>query len=105
VRAIRDAAPMLLFAGLGAPRQERWLARSLANLGVPVALGVGGTFDVWAGRARRAPRIMQTLGLEWCYRLLRQPRRIGRQMAIPHYMAVIYLVRLRAAMRRTPARS
>lgn len=105
LRAIRDAAPTLLFAGLGAPRQERWLARYLGRLGVPVVLGVGGTFDVWAGRARRAPRIMQTLGLEWCYRLLHQPRRIGRQMAIPHYMAVIYLVRLRSAIGRTSARS
>lgn len=95
VRAIREAAPTLLLAGLGSPRQERWLHRHLASLGVPVAIGVGGTLDVWAGRARRAPRIMRTLGLEWCYRLVRQPGRLGRQMAIPRFMAAVWLDRWR----------
>ena len=56
VRAVRDAAPTLLLAGLGSPRQERWLHRHLASLGAPVAIGVGGTLDVWAGRARRLAR-------------------------------------------------
>jgi N-acetylglucosaminyldiphosphoundecaprenol N-acetyl-beta-D-mannosaminyltransferase len=90
VEAIRSASPTILLAGLGSPRQEQWLSRRLSALGVPVAMGVGGTLDVWAGRARRAPPWMQKLGLEWCYRLLREPRRLGRQLAIPHFMAVIY---------------
>jgi N-acetylglucosaminyldiphosphoundecaprenol N-acetyl-beta-D-mannosaminyltransferase len=102
VRAIREASPTLLLAGLGAPRQERWLSRRLDALGVPVVMGVGGTLDVWAGRARRAPRVMQALGLEWCYRLIHQPRRIGRQLAIPHFMAAVCLERLRAATPRSP---
>lgn len=97
VRAIRGASPALLLAGLGAPRQERWLSRHLDALGVPAVVGVGGTLDVWAGRARRAPRVMQALGLEWCYRLMRQPRRFGRQLAIPHFMAAVCLARLRGA--------
>jgi len=100
VEAIRGAAPTLLLAGLGAPRQERWLARHLGTLAVPVAMGVGGTLDVWAGRAPRAPRIWQTLGLEWCYRLLREPRRFGRQLAIPQFMAVIIATRLRSFISR-----
>jgi N-acetylglucosaminyldiphosphoundecaprenol N-acetyl-beta-D-mannosaminyltransferase len=95
LRSIRDASPHVLLAGLGFPRQERWLARHLDALGVPVAMGVGGALDVWAGRARRAPRIWQTLGLEWCYRLMREPRRLPRQLAIPHFMVVIYAQRLR----------
>jgi len=99
VRTIRAASPTLLLAGLGAPRQERWLSRSLPELGVRVAMGIGGTMDVWTGRARRAPRTWQTLGLEWCYRLLRDPRRLGRQLAIPHFMALIYAQRLRAPSR------
>ncbi len=99
VRAIRDASPTLLLAGLGAPRQERWLSRHLDALGVPVVMGVGGTLDVWAGRTRRAPRIMQALGLEWCYRLLRQPSRLSRQLAIPHFIAVVSLHRLRTLLR------
>jgi len=103
IRAVREAAPTLLLAGLGAPRQERWLARHLAALGVPVAMGIGGAMDVWTGRARRAPRMWQTLGLEWCYRLAREPRRLGRQLAIPHFMAVVYGERLRAIAR--PPRS
>ncbi|HXX38018.1 MAG TPA: WecB/TagA/CpsF family glycosyltransferase [bacterium] len=95
LRAIRDAAPTLLLAGLGAPRQERWLWRYLDELRVPIAMGIGGALDVWTGRARRAPRVWQTLGLEWCYRLVREPRRFGRQLAIPHFMAVVYAKRLR----------
>ncbi|HYM70408.1 MAG TPA: WecB/TagA/CpsF family glycosyltransferase [bacterium] len=99
VRAIREASPTLLLAGLGAPRQERWLSQRLEELHVPVVMGIGGTLDVWTGRARRAPRVWQTLGLEWCYRLLREPRRFGRQLAIPHFMAVVYGKRLRALLR------
>ena len=101
VQAIRDASPTLLLAGLGSPQQERWLSRHLEALGAPVAMGVGGTIDVWAGRARRAPRIMQALGLEWCYRLIRQPRRLGRQMAIPYFMAAVCRERLRTVSSRS----
>lgn len=101
VRAIRTASPTLLLAGLGMPWQERWLSRQLDALGVPVVMGVGGTLDVWAGRARRAPRAVQALGLEWCYRLIRQPHRVGRQLAIPLFMAAIYIERLRAAVPRS----
>lgn len=95
VCAIRAASPTLLLAGLGSPRQERWLARHLDGLGVPIVMGVGGTLDVWGGRARRAPRAVQALGLEWCYRLIRQPHRFGRQLAIPRFIAAIGLERLR----------
>lgn len=100
VQAVRDARPTLLLAALGSPRQELWLDRHLHALGVPLAIGVGGTLDVWTGRARRAPRLMQTLGLEWCYRLISQPRRFFRQLAIPHFMALVYLRQLRTVFRR-----
>lgn len=91
IRTIRDAAPTLVLAGLGSPRQERWLDQHLASLGAPVAIGVGGTLDVWAGKVRRAPRIMQTLGLEWWYRLICQPSRLGRQLAIPQFIAAVWI--------------
>jgi N-acetylglucosaminyldiphosphoundecaprenol N-acetyl-beta-D-mannosaminyltransferase len=97
IAAVRATAPAMLLAGLGAPRQERWLARHLAALGVPLAMGIGGSLDVWAGRARRAPRLMQTAGLEWLYRLAREPHRLRRQLTIPHFMALIVAVRLRRA--------
>ncbi|HEV2439396.1 MAG TPA: WecB/TagA/CpsF family glycosyltransferase [bacterium] len=99
VETVRAAAPALLLAGLGTPRQERWLARHLAALGVPAAMGVGGSLDVWAGRAQRAPRSMQTLGLEWLYRLAREPRRLRRQLTIPHFMAIVIVERARDAWR------
>jgi N-acetylglucosaminyldiphosphoundecaprenol N-acetyl-beta-D-mannosaminyltransferase len=98
LRVIRDASPTLLLAGLGSPRQERWLDRHLTTLAVPISLGIGGTLDVWAGRVSRAPRVMQTLGLEWCYRLIRQPGRLRRQVVIPQFMATVW--RLRAQRRR-----
>lgn len=100
VAAVRATEPRLLLAGLGSPRQELWLGQHLSDLGVPVAMGVGGSLDVWAGRVRRAPRLIQTLGLEWCYRLLREPRRFSRQMAIPHFMALVYGRRIASLLAR-----
>jgi len=91
IRTIRAASPTLLLAGLGSPRQERWLDRHLASLRVPIAIGVGGTLDVWAGRVRRAPPVVQAMGLEWCYRLLRQPGRWRRQLTIPRFMAAVLI--------------
>ena len=97
IAAIRAAAPTVLLAGLGTPRQERWLAQHLMPLGSAVAMGIGGALDVWAGRARRAPRLMQAIGLEWLYRLAHQPRRLRRQLTIPHFMAIVVAKRARDA--------
>jgi N-acetylglucosaminyldiphosphoundecaprenol N-acetyl-beta-D-mannosaminyltransferase len=80
VALINSAGADILFVAYGSPQQEKWLARNLARLKVKVALGVGGAFDFVAGTAQRAPRWLQRLGLEWLYRLLRQPWR-WRRMA------------------------
>jgi N-acetylglucosaminyldiphosphoundecaprenol N-acetyl-beta-D-mannosaminyltransferase len=72
---IRGARPDILLVALGAPRQERWMRRWCTDLGVPVSVGVGGSFDVIAGRVPRAPRWMQRTGLEWLYRVVHEPRR------------------------------
>lgn len=80
---IRQARPDLLLVALGAPRQERWMQLHSAALDVPVSVGVGGSFDVMAGRVPRAPRWMQRVGLEWLYRLLREPRRWNVVRTIP----------------------
>jgi N-acetylglucosaminyldiphosphoundecaprenol N-acetyl-beta-D-mannosaminyltransferase len=79
---IREARPHILAVGLGTPRQELWLARHQASLQVPIGIGVGGSFDVLAGRVQRAPRWMQARGLEWLYRLLREPWRYRRVLFI-----------------------
>ncbi|HBS57745.1 MAG TPA: glycosyltransferase [Firmicutes bacterium] len=86
IAAIKEASPDILLAGLGVPRQEKWLWKHKDLLGVPVCIGVGGVFDVLAGVTRRAPVWMQKSGLEWLYRLVKQPWRIGRMMALPRFV-------------------
>ncbi|MEB3222052.1 MAG: WecB/TagA/CpsF family glycosyltransferase [Candidatus Sericytochromatia bacterium] len=75
---IRAAAPDVLLVALGVPRQEKWIRQHLGAIGVPVAMGVGGSFDVFAGRVRRAPAAFRRLHLEWLFRLLQEPWRIQR---------------------------
>jgi N-acetylglucosaminyldiphosphoundecaprenol N-acetyl-beta-D-mannosaminyltransferase len=94
---IREASPDVLLVAFGAPAQELWIARNLQRLGVPVAMGVGGAFDYLAGRASRAPVWLQRAGLEWLYRLARQPWRWRRMLALPRFAA---LVLASAALRR-----
>lgn len=81
-RAIRESGAQILLVGMGVPRQEVFLAEQWASLGVNVALGVGGSFEVLAGHKTRAPRWIQQSGLEWLYRLLQEPRRLmGRYLS------------------------
>lgn len=71
--------PDILLVALGAPKQEKWISQNLAKLpSVKVAIGVGGALDLTSGRLRRAPRILQQLGLEWLWRLALEPRRLPR---------------------------
>jgi N-acetylglucosaminyldiphosphoundecaprenol N-acetyl-beta-D-mannosaminyltransferase len=85
-KLIRAAAPDILFAGLSIPRQEKWIASCLARLGVPVVMGVGGSFDVISGKLKRAPVWMRNTGLEWLYRTLRQPWRFFRIASLPLFV-------------------
>mgnify|MGYP005860163093 CR=1 FL=1 len=96
VSHIRAARPDFLFVAYGAPRQDLWIARNLGRLGVSLAMGVGGTFDFIAGRARRAPRWMRGAGLEWLHRLAHEPWRWRRMLALPHFAALVLLARLRS---------
>lgn len=79
IEAVRTARPEMLFVAFGAPRQELWIRRHLDELRVPVCMGVGGSFDIIAGRLRRAPRWMRRTGLEWLFRLLQEPGRLWRR--------------------------
>lgn len=85
VAAIRASGAQLVLVALGFPKQEFWIRTHAAALGPVVCMGVGGTFDVIAGRVARAPRLMRGLGLEWFYRLVREPQRLGRQMVLPQF--------------------
>jgi N-acetylglucosaminyldiphosphoundecaprenol N-acetyl-beta-D-mannosaminyltransferase len=91
IERIRVANADVLCVAYGAPAQDLWIYRNLARLPVAVAMGVGGAFDFLAGRQRRAPRIMQRLGLEWLYRLYREPWRWKRMLVIPRFMLYVLL--------------
>jgi N-acetylglucosaminyldiphosphoundecaprenol N-acetyl-beta-D-mannosaminyltransferase len=84
---IKASGARIVFVGLGFPRQEYWIQRNLPNLGAIVCVGVGGSFDVLAGRLPRAPLAVRRVGLEWLYRLMREPRRLRRQLALPVFAA------------------
>jgi N-acetylglucosaminyldiphosphoundecaprenol N-acetyl-beta-D-mannosaminyltransferase len=85
IEDINASGAKVLFVALGSPRQERWIASYLPQLPGVVCQGVGGTFDVITGAVQRAPATWQTLNLEWAYRLVREPRRIRRQLALPKF--------------------
>lgn len=90
IEEIKAAHPDILLAALGVPKQEKWLAKHLSELGVPVAIGVGGTFDVMAGVMKRAPRWMQRAKLEWLFRGMMQPQRAGRLLALPRFVLKVH---------------
>jgi N-acetylglucosaminyldiphosphoundecaprenol N-acetyl-beta-D-mannosaminyltransferase len=75
---VKAARPDVLLVAYGAPAQDKWIARNMEQLDVPLSMGVGGSFDFVAGVLRRAPRWLQRLNLEWLYRLWQEPRRAGR---------------------------
>ena len=86
VRRINDSHADLLFVAYGAPRQDLWIARNRPALAtVRVAMGVGGALDFVSGRAVRAPRWLQNLGLEWLHRLYHEPWRWRRMLALPRF--------------------
>ena len=90
-RKIEAVRPHLLFVAYGPPRQDLWIYRNQPRLRVPVAMGVGGTFDFIAGIALRAPLWMQNGGLEWLHRLIKQPSRWRRMLTLPRFAGRVVL--------------
>ena len=83
---IRESGARIVFICFGAPAQEKWIAANRDKLpGVNLLLGLGGSLDVYSGRVKRAPAVFVRLGLEWLYRLLKEPKRIGRMMNLPKF--------------------
>jgi len=89
---INSCEPEVLLIGMGVPRQELWMVRNRDKLRVKVLIGVGGSLDVLSGRIPRAPRLLRQAGLEWLYRLVRQPRRIGRVLSVPLFILRVLLL-------------
>ncbi len=94
---VAAAQPDLLFVCLGAPKQEKWIARFGLLTGAKMAIGLGGALDVFAGNVERAPEKWQKMGMEWAYRLSREPKRFGRMAKLP-------LVLVKAAGQRVTGR-
>jgi N-acetylglucosaminyldiphosphoundecaprenol N-acetyl-beta-D-mannosaminyltransferase len=89
--AIRRSGAEILFVGMGVPRQEYFIADHWDELGVNLAIGVGGSFEVLAGKKQRAPLWMQEVGLEWFYRLLQEPRRLGKRYLTTNTQFIVQL--------------
>lgn len=89
ISVVRQARPHLLVTAMGFPRDQLWAWQHLPELGVPAVIGVGGSLDVMAGEVVRAPVWMRRLGLEWSYRLLRQPSRARRMLALPRFVRAV----------------
>ncbi len=85
--------PDLIFVALGVPRQEKWISENIEKFHHGVFIGVGGSFDVIAGTVKRAPVIWQKLNLEWLYRLLKQPSRWNRMLALPRFALKVFALK------------
>lgn len=85
IAQVRAANPDLLFVARGADTQDPWIAKYRHQLQVPFMMGVGGSFDVISGKAKRAPMWAQKLRIEWLYRLVKEPKRFMRMLALPKF--------------------
>lgn len=94
VEEINRAGTDILFVCLGAPKQERWIEKHKDRLACRVAIGLGGSLDVFAGTGKLAPEWMRRAGLEWLYRLMREPFRWKRMMDLPRFMLLTIRTRL-----------
>ena len=92
VQAIRQSGAQILIVGMGVPRQEVFLEENWSDLGVNLAIGVGGSFDVIAGKKKRAPLWMQTAGLEWLYRLIQEPQRLWKRYLVTNLQFIYRLL-------------
>ncbi len=82
IKLLKDAKPDIVFMGVGSPKQEKWIYQFHQEYGAPVSIGVGATFDFLAGRVKRAPVVFQRSGLEWLWRLYREPKRLWRRYLV-----------------------
>ena len=94
IERINASAPDLLIVCMGSPKQEIWMHRHAEQLLVGMMIGLGGTLDVYAGRVQRAPESWRRLGLEWLYRLIKEPRRFLRVIRLPAIFAMAFFRRI-----------
>jgi N-acetylglucosaminyldiphosphoundecaprenol N-acetyl-beta-D-mannosaminyltransferase len=93
----------VLLVAFGARKQEAWLERNQAHLGIPLTMGIGGVFDFWSGRVPRAPRLIRRAGFDWLFRLAVQPWRWRRQLALPRFLIAVTVAGLERRLRGAPS--
>lgn len=86
IKQINDSRAEILLVGLGAPKQEKWMHRYAGELNCKILMGVGGSIDIFAGTAKLAPEFMRKAGLEWLYRLIKEPKRAKRMLDLPRFI-------------------
>ena len=91
IENINRAKPDLLFVCLGAPKQEKWISAHKSELNAGVCMGIGGSLDVFAGTVKRAPEFFTKHGIEWLYRLMKQPSRFVRMLDLPRFAMKVLL--------------
>ncbi len=105
VRRVKQSGAEILLVALGHPKQDKWIARNRDRLPVSVAIGVGCTFDLIAGRRTRAPRWMRHTGLEWLYRLVHEPSRLGLRYFVDGWCLLTVFLPMTVHQRRLNQRS
>lgn len=93
INKINEIKPDILFVAFGAPKQELWIQKYKNEIDTSVLMGVGGSVDVYAGEVKRAPKIYQKLGLEWLYRLIKEPWRYRRMMLLPKFIVQVIVTK------------
>ena len=89
INKINELKPDILFVAFGAPKQELWIQRYKDEVNTSILMGVGGSVDVYAGEVKRAPEFYQKFGLEWLYRLVKEPWRYKRMMLLPKFIVQV----------------
>jgi len=95
IEEIKVAKPDIVFVGLGFPKQEKWIAQNHHHFNKGIFIGLGGCFNVWAGVVNRAPKFWRNLNLEWAYRIMKEPTRLKRAVAIPKFVFRVFHVKYR----------
>ncbi len=90
---VAETKPDVLFVAMGIPRQEKFIEATSEIIGAKVAMGVGGSFDVFSGKVRRAPKLFQRMRMEWLWRLLQNPKKIGKVMLLPRFVMLVLRVK------------
>jgi N-acetylglucosaminyldiphosphoundecaprenol N-acetyl-beta-D-mannosaminyltransferase len=88
-REVAEFKPDFLFVAMGIPRQEKFIVSTMPIINAPVAIGVGGSFDVFSGRTKRAPKVFQKLKLEWVWRLILNPKKIAKVKSLPRFVIMV----------------